>query len=113
MEFEIRRRSGEWGPSISALVDSGADYILLPRSFCTNLGYRWREGKRRTIQGIGKKSLTARMLDLPVRLGADEFEAPIAFTYADTTPQLLGREGIFSRFNVLFAQRTLRGHFVR
>jgi hypothetical protein len=70
------------------------------------------EGPKLKLRGIGKQKLTARILNLPIRLGGEEFQVPVAFTYADTTPQLLGREGLFDRLDVLFKQRNLTGQFL-
>ena len=67
------------------------------------------------LRGVSKKSecaVTAKYQEMVIRIGGIEFPAPIAFAETDDVEPLLGREGVFTRFDVNFKQRSLTGEFI-
>ncbi|MBI2183365.1 MAG: hypothetical protein HYU39_00235 [Thaumarchaeota archaeon] len=114
IELELKTSAGGW-IRVALLVDSGADYILLPRSACEAAGYNWEAGKEFKLGGISRKAeckIIVRHQEVMVRIGGNAFPVPVAFAEIEGVPQLLGREGVFNRFDVAFKQRSQTGEFL-
>ena len=64
------------------VLDSGADFTLVPGS-----------------------GVSAQLAEITLRIGDVEFGVPCLFSSNENTPYLLGRMGLFSRFNITFDNR--------
>jgi len=100
----IRTDRGTWLPHYM-LVDSGADYTLLPKSIDEFIGLRkdiadhlYHSG------GVGGGKIWVVMRRLKMRLGDYEFMADVGWAHSDNVPLLLGRADVFERFEVHFKQ---------
>ena len=72
------------------------------------LGISVREGGRIRPVGIGG-AITAYTHKLVVKIGDEEFEGEVAFSYGRKIPiNLLGRSSIFEHFLVTFDERNQR-----
>jgi hypothetical protein len=88
------------------VVDSGADVSMGPRRLCELVGLRWEEGERIELRGIADREecvvpATIHALDIYVREAGCQLTIPFCFTEGDA-PLLLGREGFFDAFRIMF-----------
>jgi predicted aspartyl protease len=101
---ELRSSGSSWFAT-HALLDSGATLSLFDGTIAQTLGIVIREGRRIQPTGIAG-SLTAYVHRAMVKIGEEEFEADVAFTYRSRPPlNLLGRQGVFEQFRVTFDER--------
>lgn len=86
------------------IVDTGADYTLLPRFLAEVLGINLVEDCRIfTTRGVGGKSkVYLAKSKIKVRLGEFTREIPVGFLATDYIPPLLGRQEFFETFRVVF-----------
>lgn len=99
------RFSNNW-IEILMLVDSGADYTLLPKFYAEDLGVNLeKECKLYSTFGIGGSETVFILEDAKVRLGEWEFSIPIGFLERDNIPPLLGRQNFMEDFKVVFFKR--------
>lgn len=89
------------------LVDSGADYMLLPKFYANILGVDLKNQSTafRTM-GVGGTERVSLLRKLPVRLGAWEAKVPVGFLSRDNVPPLLGRQGFLEKLRVVFDLHT-------
>jgi hypothetical protein len=97
--------------SCYALIDSGADHCVFPRSFLQPLGLDALEAPVAMSAGFGSAGVPTHFANLSVDLpGVIEFPVYAGFTSAldRIGLGLLGQTGFFDRFNVSFklAERT-------
>jgi hypothetical protein len=85
-------------------VDSGATVSLLRRSVADLLGIDLESGRRVDLTGIGGGRTTAYVHDLPTRIEEKwpPIEVPFAIATVESTPNLLGRLGVFDQLQVDF-----------
>lgn len=102
IDVEIQDPQGSFVP-FSLCVDSGAVVSFLPRSAMQYLGLDPGAGRAIQLGGVGHYGLRARLYDLPIRLtGLPVATVPFAIAEVDNVPGLLGRLGIFDRFDITF-----------
>lgn len=86
------------------VVDTGADYTLLPYSASedleVNLG---KEAKKFKTFGIGGSEIVYLVKKFKIRIGDHELFIPVGFLSRDDIPPLLGREKCLNYFKVLFS----------
>lgn len=92
-----------WRP-VTMIIDTGADYTLLPRFFAPVLGVRLlRDCRVIETEGVGGKGKVFLLKKKGrVRIGAFERIIPIGFLDNDYIPPLLGRQEFFETFRVVF-----------
>lgn len=96
---------GTWLPHYM-LVDSGADYTLIPKSIGDFLGLRKKATEHLFKSGgVGGGSIWVVMRRVQMRIGPHQFPADVGWTNSDEVPLLLGRADVFDRFEVHFKQR--------
>jgi hypothetical protein len=105
-EVFFRDKAGEWASSL-LLIDSGASLSALPKSDAQVLGLEAEQGERIDIRGIGHKPLVGWRHELTVRLGEHELVMPLVFL-EKSSARVLGRNGIFDRFTVVFEEQKHR-----
>ena len=85
------------------VVDSGADYSLLPGYMSGYLGINLlNDCKGFSTFGIGGKENVFLLEKAKIKLGTWEITAPVGFLERDTVPPLLGRQGFMEKFATLF-----------
>lgn len=101
--------------NILCIIDSGADFSFLPKSIGETLGIDFSEDDSisNSPEGIDGK-IKAKCFEHPIQIhiGKFSFSIRIFWVEGSVTP-LLGREGIFDKFDVLFQERLRRVVFVR
>ncbi|MDP3771973.1 MAG: retropepsin-like aspartic protease [bacterium] len=106
----IRVRYGAFEIPGIFVVDSGATTTLLPASDADELGISLKKGGERVaIQGATGHVLMGcrHRVDMVI----DNFflhAVPVIFARAKNIPRVLGREGVFSRFGILFDEARRR-----
>lgn len=86
------------------MVDTGADYTLLPKYFAKRLEVNLRKDcKVFSTAGIGGKEKVYYLKSIKAKLGEWERNVPVGFLGRDEVPPLLGRHLFLETFETLFA----------
>jgi hypothetical protein len=91
---------------LKMLVDSGADFCLMPKQLGIDLGYEvGREEVMSKAEGVcGEVDYVLRRVEISI--DGQILTAPIAWLQTDDAVEcLLGREMIFDKFDIEFKQR--------
>ncbi len=89
---------------ILMIVDTGADYTLLPKYFADQLGINLKkECKVFKTSGVGGTRKVFFLERVKVTLGPWERVIPIGFLDQDTIPPLLGRHLFLETFKIVFS----------
>jgi len=99
----LRASRGPWLPHVM-LVDSGADFTLLPRTIGQILGLRKSSADQWHRAGGVTGEIWVTMRRMRMRIGPHEFTADVGWAQEDGTPLLLGRADVFELFDVRFRQ---------
>ena len=91
---------------VRLLLDSGADYTMLPKSLGELVGLNFSRLRALTVTGVEGRGVKAYLGTVQLRI-AGLLLPPIPCLYgsSDKTPLLLGREGFFDLFDVMFDNR--------
>lgn len=90
------------------VVDTGADYTLLPRHTAENLGIDLKKDCQIfETTGVGGVQKVYLLRSWRVKLGKWEKRAPVGFLSSDNVPPLLGRQGFLEDFKVVFEKHTV------
>lgn len=86
-------------------VDSGADITLIPRSVGELLGFELGNEEIQEMGGVGGSKVPTVLKTIKVRIGEFEFMIKIAWALVEDVQPLLGRVGVFDKFEVRFKQK--------
>ena len=85
------------------IVDTGADYTLLPNYMARELGVNLeKDCQRHKTVGIGGSEVVYLFRKQKVKLGNWEGLIPVGFLNHDNIPLLLGRQDFMEDFKVVF-----------
>jgi hypothetical protein len=101
----VRGKGRRW-ISVEMVVDSGADYTLLPATYAELLGIDLAACVPMTTFGIGGSETVHLYKSLNVRLGDWRAEVPAGFLERDDVPALLGRLKFMEALEVAFKDFT-------
>ena len=102
----IQSKNKEWYP-IEMLVDTGADYTLLPRKYAYILGIDLAtECVAKTTLGIGGQETIYLYKSLSIKLGDWFRKIPVGFLERDDVPPLIGRLEFIEILKVIFENYT-------
>lgn len=90
--------------SLLLLIDSGAAISALPSTDAPFLGIDAEKGIPMRIAGIDGKIIKGWKHELPVGVGEESVQLPLVFLENKDAPRVLGREGVFDRFLVVFEE---------
>lgn len=91
-----------WVP-VEMVVDTGADYTILPKRYLPILGFdALKDCETQTTYGVGGPETVYLLRNARVRLGAWENEAPVGFLERDDVPALLGRHEFMELLKATF-----------
>lgn len=94
------KRKADWYETWM-IVDSGADYTLLPRYFSYRLGIDLKKDCQSfKTSGIGGEEKVYFLRRIKAKLGVWEREIPVGFLDRDEIPPLLGRHLFLETFEV-------------
>lgn len=86
------------------IVDTGADYTLLPKYFSKRLGIDLQKGVQIfTTAGIGGEEKVYLAKSMKVKFGSWDRVIPVGFLDRDEIPPLLGRHLFLETFEALFS----------
>ena len=88
------------------LIDSGADYTLIPKSAATMLGVDYNKiPKQKTkIETANLQSIQAKKTELLFIINKTKLKIPVLIC-EEEVECLLGRKGIFENFNITFKEK--------
>ncbi len=103
-EVYFKHKKQNLWQSVTMVVDSGADYTLLPHFLALELGINLnKDCKKINTQGVGGKSEVYLLKSkTKVRLGEYERNISVGFLSSDFIPPLMGRQDFFETFRVIF-----------
>jgi hypothetical protein len=102
---------GKNGAGIHAVfhIDSGATTSALPAVDAEVLGISLKKGKKILVRGILGDGANGYIHGVKIRFkNKKEFRIPIIFVEHESVPRVLGREGIFSLFTIIFEEKKRR-----
>jgi len=97
-------RNGQNRLNCHALVDSGADHCVFPRSFMQPLGLDPLTAPLDTTSGVGSTNVPTHYCNVTLDLGPIHFQVYAGFT-TGMDPYgigLLGQDGFFDKFKIIF-----------
>ena len=97
----ILSKNNEWVP-VEMIVDTGADYTLLPKKYAEILGIDLINCVPKTTLGVGGSETVYLYKSLTVRLKNWQKQIPVGFLERDDIPALLGRLEFIEAFEVIF-----------
>lgn len=92
-------------------IDSGATTSVLPIGDAEVLGVSLGSAKRVVIRGIAQNILIGMRSTISIELVGGTMRVPVIFAAGEHIPRILGREGIFRRFGILFDESRRRTLF--
>ena len=96
------RKTDDW-VRVAMLVDTGADYTLLPRVYASHLGIRLdREAQAFDTMGIGGSERVYLVRRWPLHVGPWQRKIPLGFLTRNDVPPLLGRHACLETFKLTF-----------
>lgn len=95
------------------LVDTGADILTLPNHMIYLLGIKRQSLKQNWSQGIGNKLVKTWGSHINIVFCNKNHLLPCIFTDNDHTPMLLGKSGIFDKYNIAFDNKNHQTIFDR
>ncbi|MGH7772891.1 MAG: retropepsin-like aspartic protease [Candidatus Binatia bacterium] len=97
------------------IVDTGADYCVLPASIAWDLGIKLRQCEPHTASGIGGQQKVFLHRTAQMRFGSWEFLVPVGFVKRENLPPLLGRYQCLDLFDLrlraFVTTFSVRSHF--
>lgn len=93
-------------------IDSGATTSILPESDAEVLGIDVKTGKKVIVRGIFDEPLSGYRHLIDFQFNQLKIKIPVIFIERVSVPRILGREGIFSRFGILFDEPKTRTVFL-
>lgn len=98
--------SNNW-VEVIMLMDTGADYTLLPKFYADDLGINLeKDCKPYSTFGIGGSENVYILKNIKAKLGQWQLKLPVGFLERDNIPPLLGRQGFLEKFRVILHRNT-------
>lgn len=98
-------KRGRWY-EIAMVVDTGADYTLLPLYFATRLGVNLQtDCKLFQTSGVGGMAKVYFLESVKAKIGAMVRSVPLGFLNSNNVPPLLGRHMFLETFDTLFSRK--------
>ena len=99
----LSKETNDW-VAIRMVVDTGADYTLLPRFMADTLGVTLeKDCKIFSTYGVGGTERVYFLPKIKVKLGAWERMIPVGFLERNEIPPLMGRHLFMETFETLFS----------
>ena len=108
-EIFVFGRSGR-GLRATFHLDSGATTSILPAADAVVLGLDARDGKKMLVLGISGTPLTGYLHSVRIQFNGLKLRVPVPviFVVDAAIPRILGRQGVFPRFGILFDEAKRR-----
>lgn len=97
--------TNDW-ESLEMVVDSGADYTLLPGKYASILGVDLQKDCLvETTLGVGGAETVYQYKNLPIRIGSWTKQIPVGFLERNDLPALLGRLECLESIRLIFENK--------
>lgn len=93
-------------------IDSGATMSILPRGDADILGIDLKNSNEISVRGISGDAMKGYQNVITIHLDQLEIKIPAIFVENDGVPRVLGREGFFNRFGILFDELKRKTRFL-
>jgi hypothetical protein len=93
-------------------IDSGAVVSVLPADDARTLGIPLAAGQQAFVQGVASELLQGYQHMIAVEIGNERIKIPVIFIDHPDVPRILGRDGVFSRFIIMFDEVRRRVAFL-
>lgn len=102
------------GRFIRFLIDSGADYSVISKIDAMSIGINvdTLRGEGTEVEYANRESIKGEKVQLSITLGDEKIDALFIVAY-ESGEALLGRKGIFDKFDVLFQEKDQMVTFIR
>ena len=97
------KRRNKWQP-IEMIIDTGADYSLLPKRYAAVLGINLDECTLEKTVGIGGIEKVYQYKNLSIKIGNWEKKIPVGFLEKEDVPALMGRLGCIETIQLTFSE---------
>jgi len=104
----VSRKIGKRWAESSFILDSGAEFTMLPARVARSMDVDLDEFSRLSVEGIEGAGLKGALAPIPIRVGREKLTVRCFFAEKDDVPFLLGRADVFDRFNILFDAKKKR-----
>ncbi len=105
------RKTNSW-TEVFMVIDTGADYTMLPRYWANNLGISLEnEAIPFITSGVGGQTKTFFIKSWRVKLNSKELSVPLGFLDQDNVPPLLGRQNFLELVSVTFNKHVTTFNF--
>lgn len=102
----VQAKDGTHWVPVEMIVDTGADYTILPARYVTILGYNVHtDCEPELTYGVGGSQTVYLLRQMTVRLGEWERNIPIGFIEGGNAPALLGRHQFMELIDTRFKDR--------
>jgi predicted aspartyl protease len=100
----IKLKNGKSELKASALIDSGADNIVLNEGFANILGIDLDSCEEVKITGIEGRPQSTKVCDIEYSIEHlnEKIKTKVAFIKSDSVGVLLGQEGLFDKYKIIF-----------
>jgi len=98
--------------SLFLIIDSGATVSAFPKSDAEVFGVQPESGIPLSISGISGETVNGWKHKIAVYLGDRKIQLPVVFLDNEFAPRVLGREGIFDCFTIVFEEEKQRTGFL-
>ncbi|OGF73679.1 hypothetical protein A2Z63_02070 [Candidatus Giovannonibacteria bacterium RIFCSPLOWO2_02_44_8] len=97
---------GRGGKGVRAIfqIDSGATITILPADDAKLLGIEVSSGDQLIIRGISGEEIVGYKHLLAIDIEGLNLKIPAVFILNPSVPRVLGREGFFSKFAIIFVE---------
>jgi len=110
-EVDVLSKNGE-GIHAVFHIDSGATTSALPAVDAEALGISLKKGKQILVRGILGDGAMGYIHEVTLRFDQkNEFRIPVIFVEHESMPRILGREGLFNQFALIFEESKNRTGF--
>ena len=94
-------------------IDSGASVSALPASDAEALGIKMESGERASVRGVEGNALAGYRHTLSLSFQNEVIKkVPVIFVAHKYFPRILGREGVFTKFSIIFDELNNRTIFL-
>lgn len=93
-------------------IDSGATTSVLPEGDAEVLGINIKDGKEMIVRGISGEIFRGYRHLIDIQFNQLKIKIPVIFIKDIFVPRVLGREGVFPRFGILFDEQKQKTAFL-
>ncbi|OGZ99040.1 MAG: hypothetical protein A3D41_03300 [Candidatus Sungbacteria bacterium RIFCSPHIGHO2_02_FULL_41_12b] len=99
--------------TVLCLLDSGAQVSLLSKADADELNIVLADGEKMVVGGVGGEEIIGYRHNITIDIGGVSFSAPAVFAIRDDVPRVLGRDGVFNNFFIIFDEKRRRAALLK